>query len=380
MSPNGDKFDLEKFNSKEKGKIRTCNKLLKMTPLRNENLGAGSNPASAEKVKTHKNLLNKSLDDISHKGKTDKIDYQLTKVSQSTEALTRKFVSKIERNSGKKKYERSPLIKRDKLGEGLLDPGQSDLENDCLPEFDPPYKSTHNCNNFTPKVLNFADKSADYENHLLSNDMPRDEDSIVYTPSFDHKNEDFNEKSPLSLIKPKKDYYERKRGRHLHWGEDRAYGSHHMMNNDASHYSNPMFPYRGVSQPPPVDIRNQLGIYNGHYEEDKDYEQPRQYYPTCNCHKTVHNVRFNPYGYYYAPANILFSPRSIDSEGKSKKRHRKSRRKSRDRHHHRSSRTKSAFVGSTIPLLIVPTMKDDRVLLHAYPMEDEHSHHEEPAN
>lgn len=76
-------------------------------------------------------MFNKSLDDVSNKENKDRIDYTITKVSQSTETVPRKFVSKIERNSGKKlKHERSPLIRHDQLGEGLLSGGQSDLEND----------------------------------------------------------------------------------------------------------------------------------------------------------------------------------------------------------------------------------------------------------
>lgn len=153
-----------------------------------------------------------------------------------------------------------------------------------------------------------------------------------------------------------------------------------MMHNEMNQFAQPMLPYRGLSQPPPVDLRNQLGIHDHHLEEEKerDYMPPKQYYPTCNCQKTVLNVRYNPYGYYYAPANILFSPKSLDSEDHSKKRNRKHKRKSRERHYHKSNRTKSAYVGNTIPLQIVPTMKDNRVLLHAYPMEEEYSHNEHP--
>jgi hypothetical protein len=68
---------------------------------------------------------------VSNKENIDKIDYTITKVSQSTEMIPRKFVSKIEHNPNKKlNHERSPLIRHDKLGEDLLSGGQSDLEND----------------------------------------------------------------------------------------------------------------------------------------------------------------------------------------------------------------------------------------------------------
>lgn len=102
-----------------------------MTPLKNETLAAENQSVSAERLKNKKNMFNKSLDDLSHKGNKDRIDYQLTKISQSTEMVQRKFVSKIDRNSGMKiKNERSPLIRHDKLEEGLMSGGQSDLEND----------------------------------------------------------------------------------------------------------------------------------------------------------------------------------------------------------------------------------------------------------
>jgi hypothetical protein len=136
--------------------------------------------------------------------------------------------------------------------------------------------------------------------------MPKGESSEVNTPSFDHKNQDFEEKSPLSLIKKDK-YSTKTKGKRLKWNEDGSFAGHGMHHNDFLH---PMMHHRGLSQPPPVDLRNQLGIHTGAIEEEKEraYMPPKQYYPTCACHKTVNGIKYNPYGYYYAPANILFSP------------------------------------------------------------------------
>lgn len=200
--------------------------------------------------------------------------------------------------------------------------------------------------------------------------MPKDESSEVYTPSFDHKNQDFEEKSPLSLIK-KKEYSPKRKGKRLKWNEDGSFAGHGMHHHDYhQHHHHPMMQYRGLSQPPPVDIRNQLGIHTGGIEEEKEraYMPPKQYYPTCNCQKTVNNMKYNPYGYYYAPANILFSPRSIDSDEHMKKRHKKRRSKTREKH--RSGRAKSAYVHNKTLLQIIPTMKDNKILLHAYPIEE----------
>lgn len=94
------------------------------------------------------------------------------------------------------------------------------------------------------------------------------------------------------------------------------------------------------------------------------------------------NMYYNPNGYYYAPATLYFSGRSDDSESTGNKRDRKQRRKSKDhseyetehqhsRHHkHRPHRVNSAYINNRIPLYIVPTRMDNRMLLHAYPIKD----------
>ena len=64
----------------------------------------------------------------------------------------------------------------------------------------------------------------------------------------------------------------------------------------------------------------------------------------------------------------MLSPQSPDSEEYQRKRNRKHRHKSKEEHSRKHGRVKSAYVKQRIPLHIVPTMKDNRMLLHAYPM------------
>ena len=87
------------------------------------------------------------------------------------------------------------------------------------------------------------------------------------------------------------------------------------------------------------------------------------------------NLNYNPHGYYYAPANLYYSGQSIDHESSANKRQKKLRRKSKgdDGHHdsrHKRHRVKSAYINNRIPLHIVPTKVENRMLLHAYPITD----------
>jgi hypothetical protein len=56
------------------------------------------------------------------------------------------------------------------------------------------------------------------------------------------------------------------------------------------------------------------------------------------------------------------------------KRNRKNSRKSRDEEGRRHHRVKSAYINNKILLYIVPTVRDNRTLLHAYPINDMHNH------
>lgn len=68
-------------------------------------------------------------------------------------------------------------------------------------------------------------------------------------------------------------------------------------------------------------------------------------------------------------STIIFGDQSSESDEHRKKRHTKHRQKNREEEYsRRSGRIKSAYVKQRIPLHIVPTMKDNRMLLHAYPM------------
>jgi len=84
---------------------------------------------------------------------------------------------------------------------------ESDLENNLIPDFEQINGSSKNSNNFSPrKTLDFAWKAGEYDPHYYSPEFKQDmESSEVYTPSFDHKNEDFRKQSPMSLINQFKD-------------------------------------------------------------------------------------------------------------------------------------------------------------------------------
>lgn len=65
---------------------------------------------------------------------------------------------------------------------------------------------------------------------------------------------------------------------------------------------------------------------------------------------------YNPHGYYYAPASLYFSQRSEDSDCGNNKRAKKFRRKSMERDNY----------------YIFPTKIDNRMQLHAYPINEQH--------
>jgi hypothetical protein len=209
----------------------------------------------------------------------------------------------------------------------------------------------------------------------------------MYTPSFDHNNEvGFQKKSPSSILnqfkgisarKTDEPQYMRKnrRKQFKHRNDEAPYIGHIMIDNQGQQVLKPLYhtAHRGMSLPPPVPLDHHVAGQRDEDEEDKENSAALPYYPTCHCHQYYSNVPYNPFGYYYAPANVLFPPRSSDdSDQQMNKRNRKHRRKSRGEEDRRHQRVKSAYINNKIPLYIVPTMKDNRTLLHVYPMNDMH--------
>jgi hypothetical protein len=177
----------------------------------------------------------------------------------------------------------------------------------------------------------------------LSPDFKQEhESSEVYTPSFDHKTGiEFRKQSPLSLINQLKDvsaqktaeppYLRKRRNKFKQRFDETPYIGHIMINNDGQQVLQPLYPTnlaRGASLPPPVPLGKAYLHENENEEEEKEEVAPTHYYPTCHCQQYYSNMYYNPHGYYYAPANLYFSPGSDDSERTMNKRNRKHRRKS----------------------------------------------------
>ena len=225
-------------------------------------------------------------------------------------------------------------------------------------------------------------------------------------------------------------YLRKRRNKFKQRQEDMPYVGHLMINNDGQQIIQPMYQpnHRGTSMPLPMPVRRPQDYPEDLDEEDKENVSPLQYYPTCNCHHNYANMYINPHGYYYAPASLYFSPRSDDSDHSVNKRIKKHRRKSKNndeqrghKNYHRHDahdkyhgytgtnqyysrfndcsrsakkqrmkakhRVKSAYINNRIPLHIVPTKIDNRMFLHAYPInypyqynskEDSHCENEDP--
>eukprot|EP00343_Euplotes_focardii_P010366 CAMPEP_0205826744 /NCGR_PEP_ID=MMETSP0206-20130828/29711_1 /ASSEMBLY_ACC=CAM_ASM_000279 /TAXON_ID=36767 /ORGANISM="Euplotes focardii, Strain TN1" /LENGTH=371 /DNA_ID=CAMNT_0053126951 /DNA_START=30 /DNA_END=1146 /DNA_ORIENTATION=+ len=293
MSPIGAKFDFEKVIIMEKTEIKNSRRSLKFTPLKDNHLGTNPRFSSADKIKSTRDIFrkcnNKSIDNNSKEEK-EPIDYEVAQVSQSAEKIPRKFISKIKQNSHKKKkqLERSPLIPNTKHDGGLLSEESSDLENNMIQDFDNIQSSK--TSNFSPrKALDFAEGC---DPPFLSPEFNKDMDSSeVYTPSFEHKNEDFRKQSPLSLINQFKDPSHKRRNKFKQRYEDAPYLGHLVMNREGQQVLQPMHnsSHRGMSMPPPMFVGRQLG-FKGESEEDKEKVAPMNYYPTCNCQKNVFNI------------------------------------------------------------------------------------------
>ena len=189
----------------------------------------------------------------------------------------------------------------------------------------------------------------------------------------------------VSAQKTSEPPYLRKRRNKFKQRQD-PYVGHLMVNNEGQHVIQPLYSTgtRGVSLPPPITLGKPYNECIDEYEEEKENMAPMQYYPTCHCQQHYANMYYNPHGYYYAPASLYFSPRSDESDEHINKRKRKHRRKSRGyddlyNHNHEhtgrrgNARVKSAYISNRIPLHIVPTMRDNRMLLHAYPLNDPYS-------
>jgi len=139
--------------------------------------------------------------------------------------------------------ERSPLIKRTKLEVGLLGGESSELENNILPEFNPITTSSKNSNHFSPKAL-------DFEGHLLSSGRS----SEIYTPSFVHKNEEFEKESPLSFIN--QESHRKRKNKFRQRNEEVPFIGHLMINNEGQQILQPMYPaqHRELSLPQPIQF------------------------------------------------------------------------------------------------------------------------------
>jgi hypothetical protein len=164
-----------------------------------------------------------------------------------------------------------------------------------------------------------------------------------------------------------------------HRNDEAPYIAHIMIDNLGQQVLKPLYhtAHRGMSLPPPVPLDHHVAAHRDEDEEDKENSAALPYYPTCHWHQYYSNVPYNPFGYYYAPANVLFHPRSSDdSDQQMNKRNRKHRRKS-------ISTFSRAYSNPSFKKdhgkcyksnRIVPTMKDNRTLLHVYPMIDMHYH------
>lgn len=119
------------------------------------------------------------------------------------------------------------------------------------------------------------------------------QDSEVYTPSFDHKNDiDFRKDSPLNLIDQLNDISARKtaeppnmrkrRNKFKQRYGETPYIGHIMVNEHGQHVLQPLSygAPRGMSQPAPVPLGKSYGNLLEENEEEKENMAPTQYYPT----------------------------------------------------------------------------------------------------
>lgn len=110
----------------------------------------------------------------------------------------------------------------------------------------------------------------------MSQDYKNEQDeSEIYTPSFDHNNEpDFRKQSP-SVSSTKMRAYSFKRH------EEVPYMGHIMLNNDGKQVLQPLYPagLRGSSLPPPMAVGRQCNEVDAN-EEVKENMAALPYYPT----------------------------------------------------------------------------------------------------
>lgn len=220
----------------------------------------------------------------------------------------------------------------------------------------------------------------------MSPEFKHEEDSNeVYTPSFEHNvQSQIKNVSPSKIISQLMDVSAQKTAEPPHLKrrnkfkqmEEVPYMAQITINHDGQQVLHPLYaPHRsGYSMPPPIPIshRSSSEIME---EEEKEELAPIPYYPTCKCHTHYPQLNYNPHGYYYAPANLYYSGQSAEHESPVNKRQKKQRRKSKgeDSHHDcrdKRYRVKSAYINNRIPLHIVPTKVDNKMLLHAYPIKD----------
>ena len=68
-------------------------------------------------------------------------------------------------------HERSPLIPNNNIEGDMLSAESSDLDHNIIPDSDPINRSSRSNRTFSPrKVLDFADKNADYKGRNLFED------------------------------------------------------------------------------------------------------------------------------------------------------------------------------------------------------------------
>lgn len=129
---------------------------------------------------------------------------------------------------------------------------------------------------------------------FLSPDFKNDQDeSEVYTPSFDHNNElDFRKQSPISFIDHIKDvsaqktteppHYRKRRNKFKQRQDETPYMGHIMMNNEGQHILQPLnsLANRGLSLPPPIPFGRGYNECIDEHEEVKENMAPIPYYPT----------------------------------------------------------------------------------------------------
>lgn len=130
---------------------------------------------------------------------------------------------------------------------------------------------------------------------MLSNE----ESCEFYTPSFEHKNEDFRKQSPLSFINHNS--HRKRINKFKHLNEEVPFIGHLMVNNEGQQILQPMYPatHKGLSLPPPIHFDKYLGWQGTDMEEKnerKDTLRPSQYYPTCNCRSNSVKAPFNLFG------------------------------------------------------------------------------------